>query len=211
MSPSRLAFLMAGALAATACSSPSAPSLEPVSFASTITGGYCVPLGPCIWRLEVSAEQAVLTSSAGLLPPTVRRRALEPAEWRRLLGATDAARLQALSSSSGCLGCNDLAETLRVVYADGQSSSVTFEYNDDLPGIEALLAELRAIRRSLDAPPGALHDTARVVAVEAQARRPASEKGGWIRKDRSSGSTVALRRRRPGARGNAGAAGRTGA
>ena len=145
------ALLTAVALLATAaCRSPSAPSAEPVSFGSTLSFGLCPPQSYCTSRLDVSAGEAVLTYQSRLQPPLIRRRAIDPVEWRRLVAALDAARLRALPSVIGCPDCADGgAETLTVVFTDGPSETVTFEYNQQVPGIELVMDQMRAIRLSL--------------------------------------------------------------
>lgn len=149
MRPSRSAFLVAGALLATACSSPSAPSAEPASFSSTVSFGFCLPSSYCTSRLELSADRVVFTYESRTRPPLVQSRELQPVEWRRLVAALDVARLRALPSVIGCPDCADGgAESLTVVFANGQSSTVTFEYNQDVPGLESLVAQVRAIRLS---------------------------------------------------------------
>ncbi len=152
MRPTSAAFLTVMALlAAAACSSPSAPSAEPVSFGSDLSFGFCSPQSYCAFRLEVSAREAVLTLESRLQPPLVRRRGIDPVEWRRLVAALDAARLRALPSVIGCPDCADGgAETLTVVFTDGSSTTVTFEYNQAVPGIESVMDQLRAIRNALN-------------------------------------------------------------
>lgn len=158
MRPSRLAFLMAGTLlASSACSSPSAPSAEPASFSSTVSFGFCLPSSYCTSRLELSAGRAVFTYESRERPPLRQSRELQPVEWRRLVAALDAPRLRALPSVIGCPDCADGgAESLTVAFANGQSTTVTFEYNEDVPGIEPLVAQVRAIRHSFGGYPGDL-------------------------------------------------------
>ncbi len=152
MKPARSTFLTVVALLAmAACDSPVAPSGEPTSFESTVSFGLCPPSSYCSSRLEVSAGEAVLTRESRTQPPIVRRRALEPGEWRQLVAALDATQLRALPAVIGCPDCADGgAETLKVAFTTGSSTTVTFEHGQDVHGIESVVHQMRAIRSSLD-------------------------------------------------------------
>jgi hypothetical protein len=158
MRPSRFALLLAASLLGTwACGSPSAPSAEPQSFSSTVSFGFCLPSSYCTSRLEIAAGRVVFTYESRERPPLRQSRELQPVEWRRLVAAVDAARLRSLPSVIGCPDCADGgAESLTVGFANGQSTTVTFEYNRDVPGIEPLVAQVRAIRQSFGGYPGDL-------------------------------------------------------
>jgi len=144
----RLTFPMACALLAAACNSPSGPSEEPLTFSNTVSFGFCLPSAYCRSRLDISMGRAVLTRESSTQPSLVASRELLASEWRTLVEALDVARLHALPSVIGCPDCADGgAEMLTVAFAGGASTTVTFEYKRDPPGIEALLAQLRTIRR----------------------------------------------------------------
>jgi len=140
-------------VAVATCGSPSTPSAQPVAFTSTVSFGFCAPSLYCTSRLELSEQRATLTYESGQQAPLVKRRDLEPGEWQRLVAALDATRLRALPSRIGCPDCADGgAETLTVAFAEGPSSSVTFEYGQDVPGIAAVQARIRSIREAFDRP-----------------------------------------------------------
>jgi hypothetical protein len=146
-------FLAVGMVAVATCGSPSTPSAQPVAFASIVSFGFCAPSLYCTSRLELSEREAVLTYESGQQAPLVRRRDLQPSEWQGLVAALDATRLRALPNRIGCPDCADGgAETLTVAFAEGPSSSVTFEYGQDVPGIAVVQAQIRSIRDSFDRP-----------------------------------------------------------
>src|SRR5688572_15868556 len=133
----RSSLLVVGLVALPTCGSPSSPSDQPVAFTGIVSFGFCAPALYCTSRLELSEQGAVLTYESQERAPRVQRRDLQPGEWQRLVAALDATRLGALPSRIGCPDCADGgAETLTVAFADGRSSSVTFEYNQDVRGIE---------------------------------------------------------------------------
>jgi len=149
----RSSLLVVGLVAVATCGSPSAPSAQPVAFTSIVSFGFCAPALYCTSRLELSERRAVLTYESREQAPRVQSRDLQPGEWQRLVAALDAARLRALPARIGCPDCADGgAETLTVTFADGLSSSVTFEYNQDVSGIEAVQTRVRSIRQSFDPP-----------------------------------------------------------
>lgn len=146
-------LLVFGLPAVAACGSPSTPSAEPAAFTSVVSFGFCAPTIYCTSRLELSERRAVLTYESREQAPLVQRRDLQPGEWQRLVAALDAARLRALPSRIGCPDCADGgAETLTVAFADGPSSTVTFEFDRDVAGIEAVQAQIRSIRQSFERP-----------------------------------------------------------
>lgn len=149
----RSSLLVVGLVAVATCGSPSTPSAEPVAFTSIVSFGFCAPTLYCTARLEISEGRAVLAHESRERAPLVQRRALQPSEWRGLVAALDAARLRALPSRIGCPDCADGgAETLTVAFADGGSTSVTFEYDRDVAGIEPVQVQVRRIRKSFDRP-----------------------------------------------------------
>ena len=149
----RSLLLVVGLVAVATCGSPSTPSAEPVAFTSLVSFGFCAPSLYCTSRLELSERRAALTYEGSERAPLVHRRDLRPGEWQRLVAALDATRLRALPSRNGCPDCADGgAETLTVAFADGPSISVTFEYDGDVPAIEAVRAQIRTIRQSFDRP-----------------------------------------------------------
>ncbi|MET0554345.1 MAG: hypothetical protein ABW221_14980 [Vicinamibacteria bacterium] len=151
---SRLAFLIPFALVG--CGSPTGSSTEAVAVTHGVSFGFCLPTAYCSSRLEVSAQTAVLTYESRQRTPFVQRRALDPAQWTKIATALDPAKLRALPEVVGCPDCADGgAESVAVTFGDGQVDSVTFEYRDDVAGIEALVDALREIRTSFDPPPPA--------------------------------------------------------
>jgi hypothetical protein len=149
----RSSLLVVGLLAPATCGSPSNSSAEPVAFKSVVSFGFCAPAAYCTSRLDLSEGRAVLTYESRERPPQVHRRDLQSGEWQRLVAALDATRLRALPGRIGCPDCADGgAETLTVEFTDGPSSSVTFEYGQDVTGIEAVQAQIRNIRESFDRP-----------------------------------------------------------
>jgi hypothetical protein len=149
-------FLMVGLVAVATCGSPSAPSSQPVAFKSIVSFGFCAPSLYCTSRLELSEKRATLTYESREQAPLVQRRDLQPGEWQRLVAALDAARLRALPARVGCPDCADNgAETLTVAFAEGPESSVTFELDAKVPGIEAVQAQIRSIRQSFERRPEA--------------------------------------------------------
>jgi hypothetical protein len=136
-----------------ACGSPSTPSTELVALTSVVSFGFCAPAFYCASRLELSEGRAVLTYESRERAPVVQRHDLPPGEWQGLVAALDVTRLRALSDRIGCPDCADGgAETLTVAFADGPATTVTFEYDHDVSGIEGVQARIRAIRRSFDRP-----------------------------------------------------------
>jgi hypothetical protein len=149
----RSSLLAVGLVAAATCASPSTPSAQPVAFDSVVSFGFCAPALYCTSRLAISEQGATLTYESSERPPRVQRRDLRPGEWQRLVAALDAARLRALPARVGCPDCADGgAETLTVAFAEGPSSTVTFEYDGNVPAIEALRAQIKGIRDSFDRP-----------------------------------------------------------
>src|SRR5512134_2944965 len=137
----RSSLLVVALVVVPTCGSPSTPSDQPVAFTSIVSFGFCAPALYCTSRLELSERRAALTYESRERAPLVQRRDLQPSEWQRLMAALDATRLRALPSRIGCPDCADGgAETLTVAFADGRSTSVTFEYDQDVPGIEAVQA-----------------------------------------------------------------------
>ena len=88
------------------CGTPTDPSNEPVSFTHTVSFGFCPPTVYCSSRLEVSPQEAVLTSRAAKAP---HRQVRLPGavHWTRVSGALDAAGLRALPDVVGCPDCAD--------------------------------------------------------------------------------------------------------
>jgi hypothetical protein len=153
--PALTSSLLVVGLAAATCL-PGTSSAVPVAFTSVVSFGFCAPSLYCTSRLELSEQSAVLTYESRERAPLVQRRDLQPGEWQRLLAALDATRLRALPGRVGCPDCADGgAETLTVAFAEGASSGVTFEYDRDVPGIEAVQARIRGIRQSFDRRPEA--------------------------------------------------------
>jgi hypothetical protein len=154
MTISRLSLLIPFALVAAACGTPTDPSTEPASFVHTVSFGFCNPFSYCSSRLEVSPGLAVLTHESRERGTMVQRRALDAVQWSRVAGALDADGLRALPDVVGCPDCADGgAEALRVVFGDGRSDAVTFEYGHDVAGIQALVDALREIRAAFPPPP----------------------------------------------------------
>lgn len=148
------ALVLPIALAAAACGGPTDPSTEPVSFTHAVSFGFCDPRGYCSSRLELRPRLAVMTWESRERGAVVERRALDAAQWSRVSGALDPEGLRALPDVVGCPDCADGgAESLRVAFGDGQADAVTFEYGDEVAGIEALVDALREIRSSFDPPP----------------------------------------------------------
>jgi hypothetical protein len=156
MKITRLTSLLPFALAAAGCGSPTGSSTEAVAVTHGVSFGFCLPAAYCSSRLEVSAQTAVLTYESRERAPFVQRRAIDPALWSKVSTALDPERLRALPEVVGCPDCADGgAESVAVTFGDGAVERVTFEYRDDVDGIEALVDALREIRTSFDPPPPA--------------------------------------------------------
>jgi hypothetical protein len=154
MKISRLAYLIPAALVGAGCGSPTGASTEPVAFTHTVSFGFCLEASYCTSRLELSPQEAVLTYESRLRSPFVQRHALDAAAWKKVSDALDPAALHALPDVVGCPDCADGgAEAVTVVFADGQSDTVTFEYLQDVRGIQAVASALREIRQSFGPPP----------------------------------------------------------
>ena len=153
MKLTRLSLLIPFALLATACGSPTGPS-EPIAFVHTTSFGFCHPRAYCSSRLELFPRQAVMTYESRALGTVVQRQAVDTALWTRALEALDADALRALPDVVGCPDCADGgAESVAVTFGDGAVDRVTFEYNDDVTGIEGLVDALRELRTSFAPPP----------------------------------------------------------
>lgn len=153
MKISRLSFLIPVALLGAACGSPTGPS-EPIAFVHTTSFGFCHPRAYCSSRLELFPRQAVMTFDSRALGTVVQRRAVDAALWTRALKALDADALRALPDVVGCPDCADGgAESVQVGFGDGGSAKVTFEYGDDVRGIEEVVSVLREVRQSFTPPP----------------------------------------------------------
>lgn len=151
--PALRPFLLVALVAVPTCGSPSTASAQPVTFTSVVSFGFCAPSLYCTSRLELSEGRATLTYESQERAPRVHRRDLPPGEWQRLVTALDAARLRALPGRIGCPDCADGgAETLTVAFAEGPAASVTFEYGQDVAGLEAVQGRIRALRESFDRP-----------------------------------------------------------
>jgi hypothetical protein len=148
-----LSFLIPCVLLGAACGSPTGPS-DPDAFVHTVSFGFCDPRAYCSSRLELFPRQAVMTFESRTLGAVVQRRALDGTLWTRAQEALDADALRALPDVVGCPDCADGgAESLQVTFGDGRSAAVTFEYGDDVQGIEEVVGVLRELRQSFTPPP----------------------------------------------------------
>jgi hypothetical protein len=153
MKLARLTLLVPVALAA-ACGSPTSPSTTPVAFTHTVSFGFCPPTSYCTSRLEMSEDEAVLIYSSREAGSITRRQAVDAALWRRVTDALQPAALRSLPGTVGCPDCADGgAEQIEVRFEDDQTTAVTFEYGDDVAGIEAVVDALREVRVSFGPPP----------------------------------------------------------
>ena len=135
---------------------PTGASTEPVSFTHTVSFGFCLETAYCSSRLELSSREVVLTYESRKRGPFVQRGTRSAELWSKVAGALDPARLRALPSVLGCPDCADGgAESVTVAFGEGQVTKVTFEYRDDIAGINEMVDALREIRRSFDPPPAA--------------------------------------------------------
>lgn len=154
MKLSRLASILPLVLLGAGCGSPTDPSTEPVSFSHSVSFGFCLPTAYCSSRLELTEREAVMTYESRQRAPFVQRRALEASQWAKVSQALDARALRALPDVVGCPDCADGgAEAVAVAFEDGPPEAVTFEYNRDLPEIQALVDALREVRRTFAPPP----------------------------------------------------------
>jgi hypothetical protein len=146
----RLATLgLALLLASCADQTPTTPSSSVSFIGSNTSFGFCAASAYCATRLELRADGALFVQESRALPARQARAALSAGEWQALVTALDEARLRALPSVVGCPDCADGgAETLTAV-VDGRTTTVTFEYGRALPGLELLLARVRAQRERL--------------------------------------------------------------
>lgn len=135
-----------GGVASCAQQTPTTPSGAISLIGSTTSFGFCAPSSYCTTRLEARADGALYVAESRNLPARQARISLSSAEWQGLVNALDETRLRALPAVVGCPDCADGgAETLTAV-VNGRSTTVTFEYGRDLPGLEALLRRVRALR-----------------------------------------------------------------
>ena len=102
----------------------------------------------------MSPQEAVLTYESRERAPIVQRRALDATRWNKVTSALDPEGLRALPDVVGCPDCADGgAESVAVAFVDGQVDKVTFEYNRDVPGVDALADALREIRDDVRSSP----------------------------------------------------------
>jgi hypothetical protein len=108
--------------------------------------GFCAPTSYCITQLDITGGEAVFTRTSRAGSELREERTLSQREWRDLVAAVDEGRLRALPDVIGCPDCADGgAEFIEVVTAEW-TKRVTFEYNADVPGIDDLLRQVRALR-----------------------------------------------------------------
>lgn len=145
-----LALVLAGAWSC-AQQSPSEPSGAVTLIGSNTSFGFCAPSAYCVTRLELRSDGALYVEESRSLAARQVRAALTAAEWQALVNTLDEARLRALPAVVGCPDCADGgAETLTAV-VNGRTTTVTFEYGRDLPGLESLLQRVRVLRARLAA------------------------------------------------------------
>jgi hypothetical protein len=106
--------------------------------------------GYCQTTLEITCHEAVLVEESWRSEPPLRHSMrLSPSEWSALVRAVDRQRLEAQPAVVGCPDCADGgAESLEVVGADW-SKRVAFDFRAEMPELQPLLDQVRALRNRL--------------------------------------------------------------
>jgi hypothetical protein len=142
-----LAFAVLVGLTLAACGDdPTGPTAGVAVIRSTTSFGMC--LGYCRSALEITADRTVyrLSDDRTQLPPLELTTATGTSEWQALSSAVNREELERLPGVIGCPDCADGgAESLEVV-ATTWSDSVAFEYRAQMPQLQPLLDQVRAIR-----------------------------------------------------------------
>jgi hypothetical protein len=111
----------------------------------TSSFGFCAPSAYCTTRLRVTGQQAVVTLESRQSPTITRSETLSTAEADAIAAAAAQVRFEGLGSVIGCPDCADGGAESISVTADGKVSTVTFEYNASVAGLEPLLSRTRTL------------------------------------------------------------------
>lgn len=129
-------------------------SPDDVLFSGT-SFGEC--LGYCVTELTVEGREATLVYSGWeigqQLPDIEHRRTLSDAERLRLERAFDRAALRRADEIYGCPDCADGGAEWVGASGDGAEKRVTFEYGDEVGGLDDYIEVMRALRVRFPGPP----------------------------------------------------------
>ena len=76
-------------------------------------------------------------------PPKLEVFKMEAAYWKQLTASVAVDSVFALPERIGCPDCADQGAEWIEIFTEGKSHRVTFEYQQNPPGLEALLRQLR--------------------------------------------------------------------
>lgn len=146
----RLAVLLVVAGTLVACGVTSPSDIGDVgAIRATTSFGMCN--GYCLTELEITPQGVVLVENGwGSEAPRQRSARLSSPEWAALVRVVDRQRLEAMPAVVGCPDCADGgAESLEVVGADWRKR-VAFDFNAEMPELQPLLDQVRALRNRLE-------------------------------------------------------------
>jgi hypothetical protein len=117
---------------------------------STTSFGMC--LGYCRSALEIRADHITyrLFDDRTALPPLERTVVTGASEWQALCSAVSRDAIAKLPSVIGCPDCTDGGAESLEVRTDAWSKTVAIEYRAQVPELQPLLDQVRAIRDRLD-------------------------------------------------------------
>jgi hypothetical protein len=143
--PISFALVVALALATGGCGD-SGTSASDVSVVELVQSfGFCPPTQYCVTRLRVLGRQAIVTLESRANGTLETSRYLRADEADAIARSAARTRFESVGPVIGCPDCADGGAESLSVTAEGQTGTVTFEYNARISVLEPLLGQMRSV------------------------------------------------------------------